>query len=69
MEWDKGGWARVGQGSTQRGKGQCAKYDRVLGLMAIFSGRLFGLLYWWIGTTWYRLTTAASLLDVFVLTR
>jgi hypothetical protein len=34
-----------------------------------FSGRLFGLLYWWIGTTWYRLTTAASLLDVFVLTR
>ncbi|EDL04636.1 unc-84 homolog B (C. elegans), isoform CRA_b [Mus musculus] len=33
------------------------------------AGRLFGLLYWWIGTTWYRLTTAASLLDVFVLTR
>ncbi|KAM4882360.1 SUN domain-containing protein 2 isoform 1-T3 [Thomomys bottae] len=34
-----------------------------------FPGRLFGLLYWWVGTTWYRLTTAASLLDVFVLTR
>ncbi|XP_004634753.1 SUN domain-containing protein 2 isoform X2 [Octodon degus] len=34
-----------------------------------FPGRLFGLLYWWLGTTWYRLTTAASLLDVFVLTR
>uniref|UniRef100_A0A8C8T452 Sad1 and UNC84 domain containing 2 n=1 Tax=Peromyscus maniculatus bairdii TaxID=230844 RepID=A0A8C8T452_PERMB len=34
-----------------------------------FAGRLFGLLYWWVGTTWYRLTTAASLLDVFVLTR
>lgn len=34
-----------------------------------FPGRLFRLLYWWIGTTWYRLTTAASLLDVFVLTR
>ncbi|XP_069347283.1 SUN domain-containing protein 2 isoform X2 [Eulemur rufifrons] len=34
-----------------------------------FAGRLFGLLYWWFGTTWYRLTTAASLLDVFVLTR
>lgn len=32
-------------------------------------GRLFGLLCWWVGTTWYRLTTAASLLDVFVLTR
>ncbi|XP_031796885.1 SUN domain-containing protein 2 isoform X2 [Sarcophilus harrisii] len=34
-----------------------------------FPGWLFGLLYWWLGTTWYRLTTAASLLDVFVLTR
>lgn len=34
-----------------------------------FPGHLFGLLYWWVGTTWYRLTTAASLLDVFVLTR
>ncbi|EMP27016.1 SUN domain-containing protein 2 [Chelonia mydas] len=34
-----------------------------------YAGRIFGLLYWWIGTTWYRLTTAASLLDVFVLTR
>uniref|UniRef100_A0A8C5KMT8 Sad1 and UNC84 domain containing 2 n=1 Tax=Jaculus jaculus TaxID=51337 RepID=A0A8C5KMT8_JACJA len=34
-----------------------------------FAGRLFSLLYWWVGTTWYRLTTAASLLDVFVLTR
>lgn len=40
-----------------------------LGLMAPLPGRLFGLLYWWVGTTWYRLTTAASLLDVFVLTR
>ncbi|XP_028935021.1 SUN domain-containing protein 2 isoform X2 [Ornithorhynchus anatinus] len=33
------------------------------------AGQLFGLCYWWIGTTWYRLTTNASLLDVFVLTR
>uniref|UniRef100_A0A8C5KJL6 Sad1 and UNC84 domain containing 2 n=1 Tax=Jaculus jaculus TaxID=51337 RepID=A0A8C5KJL6_JACJA len=40
-----------------------------LGLTGHFSGRLFSLLYWWVGTTWYRLTTAASLLDVFVLTR
>lgn len=40
-----------------------------LGSMGPLPGRLFGLLYWWIGTTWYRLTTAASLLDVFVLTR
>lgn len=38
-------------------------------LTAPLPGRLFGLLYWWVGTTWYRLTTAASLLDVFVLTR
>ncbi|XP_072506754.1 SUN domain-containing protein 2-like [Notamacropus eugenii] len=39
-------------------------------LVAItFPGWLFGLFYWWLGTTWYRLTTAASLLDVFVLTR
>ncbi|XP_052016296.1 SUN domain-containing protein 2 isoform X2 [Apodemus sylvaticus] len=37
--------------------------------LVTFPGRLFGLLYWWVGTTWYRLTTAASLLDVFVLTR
>uniref|UniRef100_A0A4X2K3V5 Sad1 and UNC84 domain containing 2 n=1 Tax=Vombatus ursinus TaxID=29139 RepID=A0A4X2K3V5_VOMUR len=34
-----------------------------------YAGWLFGLFYWWLGTTWYRLTTAASLLDVFVLTR
>uniref|UniRef100_A0A7M4G3M9 Sad1 and UNC84 domain containing 2 n=1 Tax=Crocodylus porosus TaxID=8502 RepID=A0A7M4G3M9_CROPO len=34
-----------------------------------YAGRIFGLLYWWIGTMWYRLTTMASLLDVFVLTR
>ncbi|KAF6340561.1 Sad1 and UNC84 domain containing 2 [Rhinolophus ferrumequinum] len=34
-----------------------------------YVARLCGLLYWWVGTTWYRLTTAASLLDVFVLTR
>ncbi|XP_054438367.1 SUN domain-containing protein 2 isoform X2 [Pteronotus mesoamericanus] len=34
-----------------------------------YVGRLFRLLYWWVGTSWYRLTTAASLLDVFVLTR
>ncbi|XP_066214524.1 SUN domain-containing protein 2 [Saccopteryx leptura] len=38
-------------------------------MVVTFPGRLFGLLYWWVGTTWYRLTTAASLLDVFVLTR
>uniref|UniRef100_K7F9C1 Sad1 and UNC84 domain containing 2 n=1 Tax=Pelodiscus sinensis TaxID=13735 RepID=K7F9C1_PELSI len=40
-----------------------------LWLVVTSPGRMFGLLYWWIGTAWYRLTTAASLLDVFVLTR
>ncbi|KAG8436365.1 hypothetical protein GDO86_007458 [Hymenochirus boettgeri] len=38
-------------------------------LLFSFPGRMFGLLYWWLGTTWYRLTTSASLLDVFILTR
>ncbi|KAE8611477.1 hypothetical protein XENTR_v10012466 [Xenopus tropicalis] len=38
-------------------------------LLFYFPGRVFGLLYWWFGTTWYRLTTSASLLDVFILTR
>lgn len=40
-----------------------------LWMLVTVPGRLFSLLYWWVGTTWYRLTTAASLLDVFVLTR
>uniref|UniRef100_A0A8D0GYY5 SUN domain-containing protein n=1 Tax=Sphenodon punctatus TaxID=8508 RepID=A0A8D0GYY5_SPHPU len=40
-----------------------------LWLVLTSPGRLFGLLYWWIGMAWYRLTTTASLLDVFVLTR
>ncbi|XP_056654929.1 SUN domain-containing protein 2 isoform X3 [Monodelphis domestica] len=40
-----------------------------LWMVVTFPGRFFGLFYWWLGTTWYRLTTAASLLDVFVLTR
>ncbi|XP_026552131.1 SUN domain-containing protein 2 isoform X1 [Pseudonaja textilis] len=38
-------------------------------LVLLAPGRLFGLLYWWMGTMWYRLTTTASLLDVFILTR
>ncbi|XP_030066684.1 SUN domain-containing protein 2 [Microcaecilia unicolor] len=41
----------------------------LLWLIVTSPGKLFGLLYWWIGTTWYRLTTSASLLDVFILTR
>ncbi|XP_054843971.1 SUN domain-containing protein 2 isoform X2 [Eublepharis macularius] len=46
-----------------------SKAGAFLWLVLTSPGRFFGLLYWWIGTTWYRLTTAASLLDVFVLTR
>ncbi|KAH0616885.1 hypothetical protein JD844_028338 [Phrynosoma platyrhinos] len=46
-----------------------SKVGSFLWIVATSPGRFFGLLYWWIGTTWYRLTTAASLLDVFVLTR
>ncbi|KAM8930884.1 SUN domain-containing protein 2 [Pelodytes ibericus] len=38
-------------------------------LLLSYPGRVFGLLFWWFGTTWYRLTTSASLLDVFILTR
>lgn len=38
-------------------------------LLFSFPGRVFRLLYWWIGTTWYRMTTSASLLDVYILTR
>ncbi|KAL8221906.1 UNVERIFIED_CONTAM: hypothetical protein K2H54_074640, partial [Gekko kuhli] len=45
-----------------------SKAGSFLWLVLTSPGRFFGLLYWWIGTTWYRLTTAASLLDVFILT-
>ncbi|XP_051817947.1 SUN domain-containing protein 2 isoform X2 [Antechinus flavipes] len=50
-------------------KNAAAQVGAFLWMVITFPGWLFGLLYWWIGTTWYRLTTAASLLDVFVLTR
>ncbi|XP_053263277.1 SUN domain-containing protein 2 [Podarcis raffonei] len=46
-----------------------SKAGSFLWLVLTSPGRVFGLLYWWMGTAWYRLTTAASLLDVFVLTR
>uniref|UniRef100_A0A6J0T8F0 SUN domain-containing protein 2 isoform X2 n=1 Tax=Pogona vitticeps TaxID=103695 RepID=A0A6J0T8F0_9SAUR len=55
--------------SASRFKNALSKVGSFLWLVATSPGRFFGLLYWWIGTTWYRLTTAASLLDVFVLTR
>ncbi|XP_074127849.1 SUN domain-containing protein 2 [Sminthopsis crassicaudata] len=50
-------------------KNAASQVGAFLWMAVTFPGWLFGLLYWWLGTTWYRLTTAASLLDVFVLTR
>uniref|UniRef100_A0A8D2D3G4 Sad1 and UNC84 domain containing 2 n=1 Tax=Sciurus vulgaris TaxID=55149 RepID=A0A8D2D3G4_SCIVU len=55
--------------SGSRLRGAVSRAGSFVWTVVTFPGRLFGLLYWWVGTTWYRLTTAASLLDVFVLTR
>ncbi|XP_063282449.1 SUN domain-containing protein 2 [Pelobates fuscus] len=55
------------QGSWWRRWTRCVR--ELPWLLLSYPGRLFGLLYWWFGTTWYRLTTSASLLDVFILTR
>ncbi|XP_044796795.2 SUN domain-containing protein 2 isoform X4 [Bubalus bubalis] len=57
------------RGSGSRLRNAVSRAGSLLWMVVTSPGRLFGLLYWWIGTTWYRLTTAASLLDVFVLTR
>lgn len=57
------------QGAGSRLRGAASRAGSFFWTVVTFPGRLFGLLYWWVGTTWYRLTTAASLLDVFVLTR
>lgn len=57
------------QGAGWRLRGAASRAGSFFWTVVTFPGRLFGLLYWWVGTTWYRLTTAASLLDVFVLTR
>nr|XP_042699476.1 SUN domain-containing protein 2 isoform X2 [Chrysemys picta bellii] len=65
-------WGRssLDQNSTGSGfRNAISRAGSFLWLVVTSPGRIFGLLYWWIGTTWYRLTTAASLLDVFVLTR
>ncbi|XP_069909030.1 SUN domain-containing protein 2 isoform X2 [Oryctolagus cuniculus] len=55
--------------SGSRLRGAVSRAGSFLWVVITSPGRLFGLVYWWVGTTWYRLTTAASLLDVFVLTR
>ncbi|XP_032122556.1 SUN domain-containing protein 2 [Sapajus apella] len=57
------------QSSGSRLQSVVSRVGSLLWMVATSPGRLFRLLYWWAGTTWYRLTTAASLLDVFVLTR
>ncbi|XP_078506353.1 SUN domain-containing protein 2 [Lissotriton helveticus] len=49
--------------------GAVSKAGSLLWQVVTSPGQAFGLLYWWVGTAWYRLTTSASLLDVFVLTR
>lgn len=69
-EDDFGGCSEAHQHSSgSRLRGAVSQAGSFLWMVVTSPGRLFGLLYWWIGTTWYRLTTAASLLDVFVLTR
>ncbi|KAM6214496.1 SUN domain-containing protein 2 [Rhynchocyon petersi] len=55
--------------SGSRLRNAVSRVGSFLWMVVTAPGRLLGLLYWWLGTTWYRLTTAASLLDVFVLTR
>lgn len=69
-EDDYAGYSETEQRSSGSRLGSAiSRAGSFLWAVVTFPGRLFGLLYWWVGTTWYRLTTAASLLDVFVLTR
>ncbi|XP_004437924.1 PREDICTED: SUN domain-containing protein 2 isoform X2 [Ceratotherium simum simum] len=69
-EDDYAGYSETDQQSSgSRLRNAVSQAGSFLWMVVTSPGRLFGLLYWWIGTTWYRLTTAASLLDVFVLTR
>lgn len=69
-EDDFAGYADTGQHSSgSRLKSAVSRAGSFVWTLVTSPGRLFSLLYWWVGTTWYRLTTAASLLDIFVLTR
>ncbi|XP_051899371.1 SUN domain-containing protein 2-like [Pristis pectinata] len=44
--------------------------SRLWGWVSVLSpGKALSMMYWWLGTTWYQLTTAVSLLDVFTLSR
>ncbi|XP_063796555.1 SUN domain-containing protein 2 isoform X2 [Pseudophryne corroboree] len=70
-EEDHNGHSHSQDGSTpvSRWRRWSLQMQKLSWLLVSYPGRVFGLLYWWIGTTWYRLTTSASLLDVFILTR
>ncbi|XP_066489412.1 SUN domain-containing protein 2 isoform X2 [Tiliqua scincoides] len=69
-EDDCAGHTSLDQNANDSGfRNALSKVHSFLWLVLTSPGRFFGLLYWWLGTTWYRFTTAASLLDVFVLTR
>ncbi|XP_008531847.1 SUN domain-containing protein 2 isoform X3 [Equus przewalskii] len=69
-EDDYAGYSETDQRSSgSRLRSAVSRAGSFFWMVVTSPGRLFGLLYWWVGTTWYRLTTAASLLDVFVLTR
>ncbi|GAB1299597.1 SUN domain-containing protein 2 [Apodemus speciosus] len=69
-EDDLAGYTDSEQHSSGSGlRSAASRAGSLVWTLVTLPGRLFGLLYWWVGTTWYRLTTAASLLDVFVLTR
>ncbi|XP_070803852.1 SUN domain-containing protein 2 isoform X1 [Pituophis catenifer annectens] len=69
-EDDYTGGSSMDQNTSNFGfKGVLSKVGSFIWLVLLAPGRFFGLLYWWMGTMWYRLTTTASLLDVFILTR
>ncbi|XP_074083055.1 SUN domain-containing protein 2 isoform X2 [Macrotis lagotis] len=69
-EDDYAGLAGMGQPGTAFAlRNTASQICAALWTAITFPGWLFGVFYWWLGTSWYRLTTAASLLDVFVLTR
>ncbi|XP_075038938.1 SUN domain-containing protein 2 isoform X2 [Mixophyes fleayi] len=66
----------IGQSHSQEGSVHVSHWRRwtqqiqkLSWLLVSYPGHVLGLLYWWVGTTWYRLTTSAALLDVFILTR
>ncbi|XP_078286480.1 SUN domain-containing protein 2-like isoform X2 [Rhinoraja longicauda] len=57
----------------QQGSAYSASFSppaRLWGWVSLLSpGKALPMVYWWLGTAWYQLTTAFSLLDVFTLSR